>query len=101
IEQFEYLSRISSLLFGLVNLAERNDYNDFGTIKDCNKLSDYFNKDNGIKKDILKKNALLNDYFLGTLDSQIRNGIGHLKTIYDPRIQLIKYYPYKDAQYHF
>jgi hypothetical protein len=96
IEQFEYLSRISSLYFGLLNLAERNDFNDFGVIPDCNQLSAYFAKDNGIKKDIIKKHPLLNDYFLDTLNSQIRNGIGHLKTVYEPKTQLIKYYPYKD-----
>lgn len=45
IEQFEFLARISSLYFGLINLSERNDFNDFGTIKDCNILKDYFNKD--------------------------------------------------------
>lgn len=95
IEQFEYLSRISSLYFGLVNLAERNDFNNFGTIRDCRQLSDYFAKDNGIKKDIIKKHNLLNSYFLDTLNSQLRNGIGHLKTIYEPKKQLIKYYPYK------
>lgn len=96
IEQFEYLSRISSLYFGLLNLAERNDFNDFGIIPDCNQLSIYFAKDNGIKKDIIKKHPLLNDYFIDTLNSQIRNGIGHLKTVYEPKTQLIKYYPYKD-----
>lgn len=96
IEQFEFLSRISSLYFGLLNLAERNNFDDFGTIPDCNRLSVYFAKDNGIKKDIIKKHPLLDDYFIDTLNSQIRNGIGHLKTIYDPKSQLIKYYPYKD-----
>lgn len=96
IEQFEFLSRISSLYFGLLNLSERNNYDDFGAIPDCARLSDYFAKDNGIKKDIIKKHSLLNDYFINTLNSQIRNGIGHLKTIYDPKIQLIKYFPYKD-----
>ncbi len=96
IEQFEYLSRISSLYFGLLNLAERNDFNDFGVIPDCNQLTAYFAKDNGIKKDIIKKHPLLNDYFLDTLNSQIRNGIGHLKTVYEPKARLIKYYPYKD-----
>lgn len=96
IEQFEYLSRISSLYFGLLNLAERNNFDDFGTIRDCNELSAYFAKDNGIKKDIIKKQPLLDAYFIDTLNSQIRNGIGHLKTIYEPKIQLIKYYPYKD-----
>lgn len=96
IEHFEFLSRISSLYFGLLNLAERNNFNDFGTIPDCNQLAVYFAKDNGIKKDIIKKHPVLNDYFIDTLNSQIRNGIGHLKTIYEPKNQLIKYYPYKD-----
>lgn len=96
IEQFEYLSRISSLYFGLVNLAERNNFDDFGIIPDAHQLTAYFAKDNGIKKDIIKKHPLLNGYFIDTLNSQIRNGIGHLKTVYDPKIQLIKYYPYKD-----
>jgi len=96
IEQFEYLSRISSLYFGLINLAERNNFDDFGAIPDANQLSAYFAKDNGIKKDIIKKHPLLDAYFIDTLNSQIRNGIGHLKTVYDPKIQLIKYYPYKD-----
>lgn len=96
IEQFEYLSRVSSLYFGLINLAERNDFNDFGTIRDCRVLADYAAKDNGIKKEIIKKHPILNDYFSNTLNSQIRNGIGHLKTIYDAKNQLIKYFPYKD-----
>jgi hypothetical protein len=96
IQQFEYLSRISSLYFGLLNLAERNDFNDFGVIPDCNHLAAYFAKNNGIKKDIIKKHPLLNDYFLETLNSQIRNGIGHLKTVYEPKTQLIKYYPYEN-----
>lgn len=96
IEHFEFLSRISSLYFGLINLVERNSFNDFGSIRDCRQLSDYFAKDNGVKKEILKKHPILNDYFLKTLNSQIRNGIGHLKTIYDAKKQLIKYYPYKD-----
>lgn len=96
IEQFEFLSRISSLYFGLVNLAERNNFDDFGTIRDCNQLSAYFAKDNGIKKDIIKKHNLLNAYFIETLNSQLRNGIGHLKTIYEPKTQLIKYFPFKD-----
>ncbi len=67
IEQFEYLSRISSLYFGILNLSERSDFNDFGTIPDCNQLAAYFAKDNGIKKDIIKKNSILNDYFIDTL----------------------------------
>jgi hypothetical protein len=96
IEQFEYLSRISSLYFGLVNLVERNDFDDFGPIRDCSQLTGYFAKDNGIKKDIIKKNTLLDDYFIDTLNSQLRNGIGHLKTVYDAKSQLIKYYPYKE-----
>jgi len=96
IEQFEYLSRISSLYFGLINLAERNSFDDFGAIRDANQLTTYFAKDNGIKKDIIKKHPILNAYFIDTLNSQIRNGIGHLKTVYDPKAQLIKYYPYKD-----
>ena len=96
IEHFEYLSRISSLYFGLINLSERNNFNDFGTIRDCSQLTAYFAKDNGIKKDIVKKHPILNAYFIDTLNSQIRNGIGHLKTIYEPKSQLIKYYPYKD-----
>jgi hypothetical protein len=96
IEHFEYLSRISSLYFGLINLAERNNFNDFGTIRDCNQLTAYFSKDNGVKKEIIKKHPILNGYFIDTLNSQIRNGIGHLKTIYDAKNQLIKYYPYKD-----
>lgn len=96
IEQFEYLSRISSVYFGLLNLAENHNYDNFGAIKDCDKLSSYFTKDNGIKKDIVKKSKLLDEYYLNTLNSQLRNGIGHLKTIYEPRTQLIKYYPYKD-----
>lgn len=96
IEQFEFLSRMSALYFGLVNLAERNNFDDFGTIRDCNQLSAYFAKDNGIKKDIIKKHNLLNAYFIDTLNSQLRNGIGHLKTIYEPKTQLIKYFPFKD-----
>lgn len=97
IEQFEYLSRISSLYFGLVNLSERNNINDFGVIRDCDSLIEYFAKNNGVKKDIIKKSPILNNYFLGTLDSQIRNGIGHLKTIYEPKTQIIKYYPYNKS----
>ena len=97
IEQFEYLSRISSLYFGLINLAERNNFDDFGSIPDANQLTVYFGKDNGIKKDIVKKHPVLDAHFIDTLNSQLRNGIGHLKTIYDPKTQLIKYYPYKDA----
>lgn len=54
IEQFEYLSRISSLYFGLLNLAERNDFNDFGVIPDCNQLSAYFAKKTEFKKTSLK-----------------------------------------------
>ncbi|PIB34586.1 hypothetical protein BFP72_03755 [Reichenbachiella sp. 5M10] len=95
IEQFEYLSRISALYFGLINLAERNNFDDFGSIPDCNELSDYFKKDNGIKKDIIKKHNVLNDYFIDTLNSQLRNGIGHLKTKYEAKNQLIKYFPNK------
>ncbi len=97
IEQFEYLSRISSLYFGLINLSERNNFDDFGIIPDANQLTAYFAKDNGIKKDIIKKHPLLNSYFVDTLNSQIKKmESGILKTVYDPKIQLIKYYPYKD-----
>ncbi|MGJ3236140.1 hypothetical protein [Marivirga sp.] len=96
IEQFEYLSRISSVYFGLINLVERSNIDDFGTIRDCSRLAEYFSKSNGTKKDIIKKHNFLNDYFLDTLNSQIRNGIGHFKTVYDPKPQLIKYYPYED-----
>lgn len=95
IEQFEYLSRISSLYFGLINLTNNGDFNNFGSINDCNNLSTYCAKDNGIKKEIIKKEPTLNSYFLNTLNSQIRNGIGHLKTKYDPKTQIIRYYPYK------
>lgn len=95
IEQFEYLSRISALYFGLINLAERNNFNDFGIISDVSELGNYYAKDNGIKKEIVKKHSFLHSYFIDTLNSQIRNGIGHLKTIYYPKNQLIRYYPYK------
>lgn len=97
IEQFEYLSRTSALYFALWNLAERGNLNDFGAIRECVDLAAYCAKNNGIKKEIVKKSPLLNEYFLNTLDSQIRNGIGHLKTVYNPKTQLIKYYPFKDA----
>lgn len=96
IEQFEYLCRISALYFGLENLGSRNSFDDFGQISDCARLSDYYRKDNGIKKDIIKKSPLLAPYFLETLNSQIRNGIGHLKTTYQAKEQLIVYFPYKD-----
>lgn len=95
IEQFEYLSRISSLYFGLMNMSENGNYDNFGSITDCSNLANYCSKDNGIKKEIIKKSPLLNSYFLNTLNSQIRNGIGHLKTKYDPKTQIIRYYPYK------
>lgn len=94
VEQFEFLARTSSIHFGLLNLTERNDYDDFGSINDCSTLEDYQKKDNGIKKEIIKKSTILNDYFLNTLNNQIRNGIGHLKTKYNPVNQEIKYFPY-------
>lgn len=96
IEQFEFLSRISSLYFGLLNLADNSDIDNFGVINLPN-LGSYYSKDNGVKKDFVKQSPILDGYFLTTLESQIRNGIGHLKTSYDPRTQLIKYYPYKDT----
>lgn len=96
VEQFEFLTRLSSLHFGLLNLAERNDFDDFGIIPDCNILEDYQKKDNGSKKEVIKKANVLNDYFINTLNSQIRNGLGHLKTKYDPVTHEITYYPYKD-----
>ncbi|WP_454981579.1 hypothetical protein [Capnocytophaga granulosa] len=60
--------------------AERKDFNGFEVIPNCNQLSAYFAKDNGIKKDIIKKHPF-SDYFIDTLNCQIRNGIGHLKTV--------------------
>lgn len=96
VEQFEFLARLSSLHFGLLNLAKRNDFNDFGVIPDCSQLEDYQKKDNGSKKEVIKKADLLNDYFLNTLNSQIRNGLGHLKTKYDPVSHEITYFPYND-----
>ncbi len=96
VEQFEFLTRLSSLHFGLLNLAENNDFNDFGVIPDCSNLENYQRKDNGVKKEIIKKAGVLNDYFLNTLNSQIRNGLGHLKTKYNPISQEITYFPYKD-----
>ncbi len=95
IEQFEYLSRISSLYFGLLNLNENGDFNNFGSIRGSSNLLDYCSKDNGVKKDFVKRQQFLNGYFLNTLNSQLRNGIGHLKTKYDPKTQIIKYFPYK------
>jgi hypothetical protein len=80
----------------LLNLEKNNDFNNFGTITECSNLSIYCNRDNGIKKEIIKKEPVLNDYFLNTLNSQIRNGIGHLKTNFNPKTQIIKYFPYKD-----
>ena len=95
IEQFEFLSRISSIYFGLLNLEKENDFDNFGTITECHNLSFYCNRDNGIKKEIIKKEPILNDYFLNTLNSQIRNGIGHLKTNFNAKNQIIQYFPYK------
>lgn len=95
IEQFEYLSRVSSLYFGLINLSENENFDNFGVITDCSDIANYCSKNNGIKKEIIKKEPSLNAYFLNTLNSQIRNGIGHLKTKYDPKTQIIRYYPNK------
>ena len=98
IEQFEFLARLSSLHFGLHNLAERGDFNDFGTIPDCSVLEDYQKRTNGSKKEVIKKSDLLNNYFLDTLNSQIRNGLGHLKTSYDPVDQIITFFPYIEKE---
>lgn len=66
IEQFEYLSRISSLYFGLINLSENGDFNNFGVITDSSNMASYCSKDNGLKKEIIKKEPSLNAYFLST-----------------------------------
>jgi hypothetical protein len=96
IEQFEYLSRISSLHFGLLNLDQRGDFNNFGAIN-LPSMAAYYSKDNGVKKNYVAESPELNKYFLSTLNSQVRNGIGHLKTVYLPKEQIIRYYPFKEV----
>ena len=56
--------------------------------------------DNGKKKEKIELHPFLSAYFLKTIDNQIRNGIGHLKTTYDPIQQLITYYPFKGSNTH-
>jgi hypothetical protein len=97
VEQFELLSRISTLYFALDNLIKQGNINSFAGIK-CSSVEEYYKKDNGIKKDYIKNNRNLDSYFGNTLDSQLRNGIGHFKTEYNPIEQIIKYFPYRDPK---
>lgn len=95
-ENFEFLSRLSSLIFGLINILDNGDHDIFDPSVSCPNLNGYMTLDNGLKKDKIAKHTFLNNYYLDTLNSQIRNGIGHLKTNYNSISQEIQYYPYKN-----
>lgn len=94
-ENFEYISRLSSVVFGLYNMLEKDQDGFVYKPLDYNILEDYIALDNGRKKDKIATNTILDTFFGRTMDNQIRNGIGHYKTHYDQIKQLITYYPYK------
>lgn len=99
-ENFEFLSRLSSLLFGLINLKERGDFNTFDIAIGLSDINQYMALDNGKKKEKIELHPFLNAYYLKTVDNQVRNGIGHLKTTYDPIQQIVTYYPFKGNKTH-
>lgn len=93
-ENFELLSRISSLLFGILNLNKNGDFNTFDSKLKCLSLNEYMELANGIKRQKIELQLFLSGYFLQTIDNQIRNGIGHFKTEYNVIDQKITYFPY-------
>lgn len=56
-------------------------------------LIKYCELENGIKNKQIIKIQILNDYYLRSLDNQIRNGINHVKTNYKADKQIITFYP--------
>lgn len=56
-------------------------------------LIKYCELENGIKNKQIIKIQILNDYYLRSLDNQIRNGNNHVKTNYKADEQIITFYP--------
>lgn len=95
-DAFELLARTSILYIGFANYAKNENESDFSHIPNCNSLNQYFNINNGLKKNVIEYYPLLKKYYRFLLNSQIRNAIGHTKTEFFTHEQLIKYYPYTD-----
>lgn len=49
-ENFEFLSRLSSLLFRLINILDNGDHDIFDPSVNCPNLNGYMTLDNGLKK---------------------------------------------------
>ncbi|CAM4254069.1 hypothetical protein ZORO111903_09840 [Zobellia roscoffensis] len=97
-DSFELLARSSILYVGFSNFAKHKNEDNFSTISNCNSLNNYYNLNNGLKKQVIEQYPLLKKYYRFLLDSQIRNAIGHAKTEFFMHEQLIKYYPYTDLK---
>lgn len=98
IEQFEFLGKNSVLNVGLLNIARHEDHDRFGDLLPTLTLRKYHTKSNGLKKEVLTQIPTFSIYYSRGLDNRLRNGIGHLKTIYDTKGQLITYYPFNDFE---
>lgn len=98
IDGFESLCRISPIHMGLHCIIEFGDYNSgIPTLRrDFTNLQIYKGFDHGVKRDLIEKTPRLHSYFGSTLNSQVRNGFGHNKKIYDVVSQEISYFPSKN-----
>ena len=97
-DSFELLARTSIFYIGFSNFSKHKNEDDFSTIPNCNSLNQYYNLNNGLKKQVIENYPLLKKYYRFLLDSQMRNAIGHAKTEFFMYEQLIKYYPYTDLK---
>lgn len=97
IDCFEFLSRISSLFVGISNMKSNCSKDLFPAPNTNYDMVKYVNLTNGKKKEVISTYPSLNQYYLRTLDNEIRNGIGHNKTHYNAYTQIITYY-YNDRR---
>ncbi|MFD1292621.1 hypothetical protein ACFQ5N_02125 [Lutibacter holmesii] len=97
-DSFELLARSSILYIGFSNYSSNRDENNFSGISNCNTLNQFYNLNNGLKKQVIEQYPYLKNYYRFLLNSQIRNAIGHAKTEFFTYEQLIKYYPYTDLR---
>jgi hypothetical protein len=97
-DSFELLARTSIFYIGFTNFGQHKNEEDFSAIPNCNSLNQYYNLNNGLKKQVIENYPYLKKYYRFLLDSQMRNAIGHNKTEYFMYEQLIKYYPYTDLK---
>jgi hypothetical protein len=102
-DSFEWLSRSLVAFMAVANLDERGDINAMprptaSMRQEITSLEAFKFLAHGAKQRFTSTSPLLSTYWNGLLNAELRNGLNHYKSRFDPVTQVVSYYPYNDSR---